>query len=140
MMIMILTIEAFCYEDAKNQITAAICYYRVDKSILAYLIIYYANANPLLLWFVIICISCLYSNHDNKITTYQEIYLKRMITNFFTLYARYVINLHQFWMYSFKMSVAVFCVHNYIRYSWFYHAEVHFCKTNVTYWPWKNIE
>ena len=48
MMIMILKIDVSGYEDGKNPIRAAIFYYRLDKSILAYLIIYYANANPII--------------------------------------------------------------------------------------------
>lgn len=43
MMIMILTMEVFDFEDAKYHILAAVYDYRVDKRILAYLIIHYAN-------------------------------------------------------------------------------------------------
>ena len=50
-MIMILTIEVFGFKDEKIPIRAAVFYYRLDKSILAYLIIYYANANPIIWWY-----------------------------------------------------------------------------------------
>ena len=42
-MIIILTMEVFDFEDAKYQIQTAVSDYRVDKSILAYLIIHYVN-------------------------------------------------------------------------------------------------
>ena len=60
MILMILTMEVFDFEDAEDQKRTASCDYRVDKSTLAYLIIHYANGSSFIGWFgYCVCVLCI---------------------------------------------------------------------------------